>query len=92
MFQLHDSPCATYYYKQKDRFAKISKRLLKFKVMLAAIEENSGKMIKITEINWNHDIQLKVDKTKPPNSRITPLGYQTTCLHNNSKLTFSYTK
>ena len=57
--------------------------------MLVAIEENSGKMIKITEINWNHDIQLKVDKTKTPNNRITPLGYQTTCVYKNSKFFFT---
>ena len=49
--------------------------------MLVAIEEISGKIVELAKLKWTHEIKLRIDGEKTPNSRISAVKYQTTCTH-----------
>ena len=85
---MDDSPCQRFLWSYPNSNIKSVARKLKFNLMLAAIEENSGKIIKLAEVKWTHDIKLMIDTTKPPNSRVIPVKYQTLCYYKGGKLIY----
>ena len=81
---MHDLPTATLpFFKLGNPVTKY-RRELSFTLLLAAIEENSGKMIILTELKWTNSIQLKIDTSKPYNCRLEAEKYKTTCTYNKS--------
>ena len=84
---MHDLPNATRpFLNYNGNPANKYKRELNFTLMLTAIEENSGKMIVLTELKWTNSIQLKIDTSKPYNCRLIAEKYKTTCTYNNSNI------
>ena len=85
---MNDAPCATFPL-NIDAFQcniKSAERKLKFNLVLAAIEENSGKMLKLTEVGWSQHVKMVVDHSEKPGRRIKSTKYQTLCTFNGGKL------
>ena len=55
-----------------------------FKLMLTAIEENSGHMIVLAEIWWGKSFCIKYDCEKPMHSRISMTKVSSHCVLNES--------
>ena len=53
--------------------------------MLVAVEENSGRLMKLETIEWGQKVQIQVDTKMPLNSRLKLKEYKTWCTHNESK-------
>ena len=53
--------------------------------MLVAVEENSGRWMKLETIEWGQKVQIQVDSKMPLNSRLKLIEYKTWCTHNESK-------
>ena len=91
---MNDSPCASYPlnypFKTFKCNIKSAERKLKFTLMLAAIEENSGKMLKLTEVGWTHEVKMVVDHSGKPGRRIKCTKYQTLCTFNGGKFVNCY--
>ena len=60
-------------------------RKTNFELMLVAIEENSGRWINLTKLEWGQKVQLQVDRKMPINSRLRLKQHKTWCTHNGGK-------
>ena len=61
------------------------KREASYELMLVAVEENSGRWMKLETIEWGQKVQIQVDTKMPLNSRLKLKEYKTWCTHNESK-------
>ena len=68
----------------KGRSSKKFVRDLKFDLMLAAIEENSGHMIILSNIKWGIKVDFQIENSRLMHSRVRPKEFEYTCRFNQS--------